>query len=199
MRYSSRIDEAIKLASTLHRHQVRNDMNKTPYISHLVSVASLVSLATDDEDSIIAGLLHDTLEDVPGYHYDDLVRAQGERVANIVYHVTEPLNPDKTANEQLPWLTRKEEYLKRLREGGVESAIVSCADKIHNTKSFLDDVQKEGGLFVSRFTSSVRNRLWFHQEVLAIVEEKLTKDHVLSKLLREVTDEFGRVADMLEQ
>jgi hypothetical protein len=31
------------------------------------------------------------------------------------------------------------------------------------------------------------------------VEEKLTKDHVLSKLLREVTDEFGRVADMLEQ
>ena len=127
------------------------------------------------------------------------MRAQGERVANIVYHVTEPLNPDKTANEQLPWLTRKEEYLKRLREGGVESAIVSCADKIHNTKSFLDDVQKEGGLFVSRFTSSVRNRLWFHQEVLAIVEEKLTKDHVLSKLLREVTDEFGRVADMLEQ
>lgn len=190
---SSRLDEAIKLASRLHRLQSRNDVLKTPYVSHLMSVAILIASVTDDEDVIIAGLMHDSLEDVPGYTYEHLVKDCGSRVADIVRHVSEPLDATKTEDAQLPWLTRKEAYLSSLQEGGVESAIVSAADKIHNTESFLKAFKEEGEPYALRFKSSIKNRIWFHEKVLSIIESKLGEEHTLSILLKETTDKFREV------
>jgi (p)ppGpp synthase/HD superfamily hydrolase len=186
MTFSSRLDDAIKLAARLHRDQVRNDNEKSPYITHLVSVMVVLSQVTDDEDILVAGIMHDSLEDVPHYTYEQLVEDCGERVAKIVHHVTEPLDASKLPTEQLPWLERKEKYLETLQEGGWESALVSCADKIHNTQSFLKDAQLEGNAFIDRFRSSIRNRLWFHNEVYTIVKEKLGEDHVLVVQLHEL-------------
>lgn len=198
MLFTPRLDEAIKLASRLHRDQTRRDNEKTPYISHLVSVAALLSEVTDDEDIVIAGLMHDSLEDVPGYTYENLVIDCGERVATIVSHVTEPLDASKDMSEQLPWLERKEEYLSVLRSGGVESAMVSSADKIHNTESFIRDIAKEDGVFGSRFGSSIRNRLWFHEQVLLVVVKKLGKDHPLVKRFMISTEAFRVLVSGLE-
>lgn len=189
-----RINEAIKLASRLHREQVRNDDAKTPYVSHLMAVAMILSHVTDDEDVIIAGLLHDSLEDVPGYTYDQLVLDCGERVAAIVKHVTEPLDANKDASEQLPWLARKEAYLEVLRTGDAASAMVSSADKIHNTDSFLQDIEKEGDAFAKRFGSSILNRVWFHEQVLAIVSEKLGESHPLVVMFSFSTEKFRALA-----
>jgi (p)ppGpp synthase/HD superfamily hydrolase len=179
MRLTTRINEAILLSSHLHRGQTRHDANQTPYISHLFSVAVLISSVTDDEDIIIAGLLHDSLEDVPGYTYDRLVQDCGKRVAEIVRSVTEPLDANKLQEEQLPWLTRKEQYLRTLEEGDVASAIVSCADKIHNTESYVRGLSAEATEYEKRFTSSAKNRIWFHEQVLTIVEKKLGATHEL--------------------
>ena len=194
MLLSPRLDEAIKLASHLHRLQVRKDSLLTPYISHLVGVAILIASVTDDEDVIIAGLLHDSLEDVPHYSYDQLVIDCGERVAGIVVHVTEPLDANKSDEDQLPWLTRKEFYLDKLRSGGVESAIVSAADKVHNTESFVRDYKKEGEVYARRFGSSIKNRAWFHEQVLTIVEEKLGTQHALVVRFKEAMEIFRQVS-----
>jgi (p)ppGpp synthase/HD superfamily hydrolase len=194
MQLTPRLNEAIKLSSHLHRNQNRKDENNTPYISHLYSVAAIISSVTEDEDIIIAGLMHDSLEDVPHYEYDDLVRDFGVRVAQIVLHVTEPLDATKGEDEQLPWLERKELYLKVLREGGIESATVSAADKIHNTESFIFSLKKEGDVFTSRFFSSLRNKIWFHEEALAIIREKLGEEHLLVKRLVTCTEEFKQLA-----
>jgi (p)ppGpp synthase/HD superfamily hydrolase len=199
MIFTPRLDEAIKLASRLHREQTRSDNERTPYVSHLVAVAAILSSVTDDEDIIIAGLMHDSLEDVPHYTYDSLVADCGARVADIVTHVTEPLDANKDVSDQLPWLTRKEAYLAVLRSGGVESAMVSSADKIHNTESFIRDIQKEDGVFASRFSSSARNRLWFHEQSLAIVTEKLGGFHALVCMFRESTDSFRKLVTQLEE
>ncbi len=198
MLFTSRINEAIKTASHLHRNQIRKDNNKTPYISHLVSVAMMLREVTDDEDIIIAGLMHDSLEDVPGYTYDDLVSSFGNRVADIVSHVTEPLDANKSEDEQLPWLTRKEKYLENLRSGGVESAMVSTSDKIHNTESFISDFLSEQDEFLERFSSSLRNKLWFHEQVLIIVEEKLGKENKLVSRLSLCTEEFRELVEQYE-
>lgn len=196
MTLTPRINEAIKLACHLHRNQSRKDDYNTPYVSHLFSVAMILSSVTDDEDIIIAGLMHDSLEDVPSYTYDMLVRDCGTRVAEIVLHVTEPLNANKRDDEQLPWLTRKEKYMETLRLGGVESAMVSAADKIHNTESFIVDAGKSGSAFTSRFTSSLRNKLWFHEQVLEIIKEKLEEGDILIQRLTLCTDEFRKLATM---
>jgi (p)ppGpp synthase/HD superfamily hydrolase len=162
-----------------------------------MSVAALLSEITNDEDIIIAGLMHDSLEDVPGYTYDKLVVDCGERVAVIVSHVTEPLDASKDMSEQLPWLERKEAYLAALRSGGKESAMVSSADKIHNTDSFIRDIEKEDGSFSSRFGSSIRNRLWFHEQALVVVVEKLGEDHPLVKRFMTSTEAFRLLVDGL--
>ncbi len=194
MLLTPRLDEAIKLASRLHSSQVRKDNAQTPYISHLVGVAMLISSVTDDEDIIIAGLMHDSLEDVPNYTYEQLVLDCGQRVADIVSHVTEPLDANKADNQQLPWLVRKEAYLEHLRSGDIESAIVSSADKIHNTESFVCDFKKEGDSYAARFHSSIKNRLWFHEQVLTIVEVKLGNEHALVARLKEATEVFCKMS-----
>lgn len=194
MNFNSRIDEAIKLASRLHRHQVRKDSKHTPYISHLVSVAMILRDAECNEDTIIAGLMHDSLEDVPNYNYENLVNDCGEQVAKIVKHVTEPLDANKEENEQMPWLERKEAYLVNLNAGDKESAMVSAADKIHNTESFIRDAIKEGEEFLNRFGSSLRNKLWFHEETLKIIAGKLGDDHVLTVRLSESTEKLRKLA-----
>lgn len=199
MIFTSRINEALKLASHLHRNHVRKDKQLTPYISHLVAVAMLLQTVTDDEDIVIAGLMHDSLEDVPDYSYEKLVSDCGNRVADIVKHVTEPLDANKRDDEQLPWLTRKEKYLENLHQGGVESAMVSASDKIHNTESFMRDMLHEKEEFLERFHSSLRNKLWFHEQVLLIVEEKLGKDHALVERLAKCTKEFENCIIQFEE
>lgn len=198
MIFTSRMNEAIKLASHLHRNQTRKDHYNTPYVSHLFSVAMILTTATDDEDIIIAGLMHDSLEDVPHYTYENLAQDCGERVASIVKHVTEPLDANKMDNEQLPWLPRKEQYLENLKAGGFESAMVSAADKIHNTESFLSDTSRSGDVFLSKFSSSLRNKLWFHEQALAIVIEKLGNDNVLVTRLSLCTEEFRKLCENKE-
>jgi (p)ppGpp synthase/HD superfamily hydrolase len=187
---TQRLDAAIKRAAQLHRNQVRKDIARTPYITHLVAVATLVASATDDEDTIVAGLMHDSLEDVPGYTYDSLVDDCGERVAEIVSHVTEPLDANKSEDEQLPWLTRKEAYLNVLKEGGEAAALVSLADKIHNTESYIDDFHNEGEAYKERFGSSLQNRVWFHDEVFKHVSSMLGDEHHLVKRFKTSMDIF---------
>jgi (p)ppGpp synthase/HD superfamily hydrolase len=199
MIFTPRLDEAIKLASRLHRDQVRSDSERTPYVSHLVAVASLLSSVTEDEDIVIAGLMHDSLEDVPHYTHEHLVNDCGARVAEIVKHVTEPLDANRDISEQLPWLVRKEAYLDALRSGGTESALVSCADKIHNTESFIRDIEKKDGVFASRFGSSARNRLWFHEQSLGIIVEKLGSEHVLVQHLTRSTEAFRALVNRLQE
>lgn len=198
MLFTSRINEAVKTASHLHRNQMRKDKNSTPYISHLVSVSMMLREVTNDEDIIIAGLMHDSLEDVPNYTYDKLASHFGNKVADIVSHVTEPLDANKGEDEQLPWLIRKEKYLENLRSGGVESAMVSASDKIHNTESFISDVLSEKDEFIARFHSSLRNKLWFHEQVLLIVEEKLGKEHRLVSRLSLCIEEFRELVEQYE-
>jgi (p)ppGpp synthase/HD superfamily hydrolase len=59
---SVRFDEALVLASSLHRDQVRK-ASGVPYVSHLLAVASLVLDEGGSEDMAIAALLHDAAED----------------------------------------------------------------------------------------------------------------------------------------
>jgi (p)ppGpp synthase/HD superfamily hydrolase len=190
MIFTPRINSAIKLAAHLHRDQTRKDSNHTPYISHLVAVGMILATATNDEDVIVAGFMHDSLEDVPRYTYARLVEDCGAVVADIVMHVTEPLDANKLDIEQLPWLTRKEKYLENLKAGDARSSMVSAADKIHNTESFMEDLKKEGDDFGARFGSSLRNKLWFHEQTLTIVIEKLGYEHALVKRFVLCTEEF---------
>lgn len=192
-----RLQFAINEASRLHRDQFRKDSLKTPYITHLVGVMILLSSATHDEDVLIAGLLHDALEDVPDYTQERLQETFGERVLDIVLGVTEEF---KLKGEQAPsWKVEKLHYLETLKQSSNESILVSLADKIQNTRSYIELMNVEGAGMLAHFGAGNDERVWFHSEVLLLGEERLGDDHILVEELRAEIEELTRTIEKVTQ
>lgn len=185
MLLSLRLSNAINRSAELHRDQIRKGKDMTPYVSHLYSVATLLLKATDDEDVVIAGLMHDSLEDVPGYTKEMLSVEFGERVMSIVLGVTEPLDANKDMSEQKPWLERKEAYINSLTNGPLESCLVSCADKIHNLMSTERAFTEGDAVLAEKMLAAFRHQKLFYEKVYAVCEGKLGADHVLVTEFRE--------------
>ncbi len=182
---SKRLSLAINRTSELHRDQERKGVDRTPYVSHLYSVSHILSCVTDDEDVLIAGLMHDSLEDVPNFTKENLLEEFGERVMTIVIGVTEPLDANKEMGDQLPWLVRKEAYIQAVKDGPMESAMVSCADKIHNLMSTEYAYSVTDVSLFDKMQMSFLNQKLFYDKVFLVCEEKLGKDHVLVTSYRE--------------
>lgn len=184
-----RLQYAINEAARLHRDQHRKDTLKTPYITHLIGVMILLSSVTHDEDVLIAGLMHDSLEDVPDYTPEKLEETFGPRVKDIVLGVTEF---HKLSKEKVSWREEKVAYLENLKDSGDDSVFVSLADKIQNTRGYIELFNTEDRTTFSFFGSNHAARVWFHKEVLAIGEERLGNDHILVSELRQEISELER-------
>ena len=78
-----------------------------PYIAHLLAVTAIVLESGGDEETAIAALLHDAVEDQGGQPTLDRIRREfGERVARIVHECS-----DADGEPKPPWRFRKEQYL----------------------------------------------------------------------------------------
>src|SRR5262245_46622826 len=99
---------ALDFAARKHIHQRRKGELAEPYINHLSDVARLLAEATNGEDAtlVIAGLLHDTLEDTDTT-FEELAKEFGRDVADLVAEVTE--------NKTLPKDERSEEQKSELQ------------------------------------------------------------------------------------
>ena len=136
----ARFQEAFILAWDLHRFQTRKSTD-VPYLSHLMSVSSLVLEDDGDEDEAIAALLHDALEDCADRITAKEIEARfGPRVREIVQACTDT-PPDFKGGEKPRYL--KDEYINRIATGTMPMR-VSLADKVHNARSILRDHRKEG-------------------------------------------------------
>ena len=173
MKLTQKIQKAINLASRLHLGQVRKGDSGLPYISHPFSVAWILSNYTEDEDVIIGGLLHDVLEDVKDYYYEDLVRDFGERVAQIVKGVSEDKDPNVDSDDKATWEERKMKYLANLKNDNDESLMVCCADKIHNLQSMINAYQEKGESLWDNFNSPKEKKLWLYEEILKFMKGRL--------------------------
>lgn len=186
-----RLQEAINEASRLHRDQIRRDSLKTPYISHVVGVMILLSSATHDEDILVAGLLHDVLEDTD-YSKEEMEAKFGKRVTDIVFGVTEE---SKMYGNQMTWKEEKEQYLEKVSSGSDESVMVSLADKTQNMRSLIEMIHAEKGGKLAGFGSDHASRIWFNEEVLKIGEERFGDDHILVEEFRLELDEMKRALE----
>lgn len=165
MIYTPRLENAIRIASQYHHGQFRKGHDELPYISHPFSVAALVSNYTDDEDIVIAALLHDTVEDTH-MEQEDLVRLFGERVSKLVLGVSEPKG-------DISWKERKDIYIGKLQEGSLDALLIAAADKVHNMQSKYRIFKDRGKEFVKGLGLLDEKYLWYHGSVCDIVEERL--------------------------
>lgn len=155
-RITDRFDAAYLLASDLHRLQRRKGIG-TPYIAHLLQVAGLVLEAGADEDTAIAALLHDAVEDQGGEATRDLIASRfGERVARIVVGSSDAIGSPKP-----PWRARKQAHIDRIPGESPEVRLVVTADKLHNTRSIIADYRRDGEALWEIFHGRRDGTLWY--------------------------------------
>jgi (p)ppGpp synthase/HD superfamily hydrolase len=161
MNHSSRIDAALSFAAIKHDGQRRKG-TPVPYIVHPVQVARLLELHGLEEEVVIAGLLHDVLEDT-GCTREELEAAFGPRVAEIVVGCSEP-------NKALSWEDRKAETVQRLSRASPAVRAVACADKAHNLSTIADTLDAGEDPY-PRFERGADAQLAFARRALAVLEQ----------------------------
>lgn len=158
--YSPRLDEALALAAADFRH-IRRKGTAIPYLTHLLQVMVTVGEHGGDEDQLIAAVLHDWLEDVPGATVEALSLRFGERVASLVLGLS-----DTVLSPKPPWEARKRAYLLHLAAAPADLKLISAADKLHNARSIHRDLFLVGDAVWERFTASKEQTLWYYRELL---------------------------------
>jgi (p)ppGpp synthase/HD superfamily hydrolase len=160
--FTGRIERAVAVAIEAHQGQTRKGDSQLPYIVHPVTVALILSRYNDDEDTIIAGLLHDVLEDT--HLTEEAIERQfGAKVLGLVKDVTEPDLPG------LSWETRKARYLRQLERAPRGALLIACADKIANLISMIAAHAHQGDGLWERFNAPPAQKLAFYRQVHELV------------------------------
>ncbi|HEY79929.1 MAG TPA: bifunctional (p)ppGpp synthetase/guanosine-3',5'-bis(diphosphate) 3'-pyrophosphohydrolase [Caldilineae bacterium] len=148
-----RVRQAYELAERLHRGQKRS--SGEDYITHPLAVADILTDLKAGVDTIIAGLLHDVVEDCD-YTPEEIEEQFGTRVMKLVMGVTKlskqtareleptdghgkPLNGNGHGARRAP--TRKEEWAENMRQLFMSSVehplilVIKLADRLHNMRT----------------------------------------------------------------
>ncbi len=179
-----RFSRAIARATEWHSDQKRKG-TETPYLSHLLGVASLVLEDGGDEDQAIAGLLHDAAEDAGGEKVLVIIGAEfGERVESIVRSCSDSLTEDREA--KLPWAERKEAAIAHLRQAPVETLTVAAADKLHNLRSTVVDHAAIGDRVWEKFKTGRNRFFWYHDRLHDVFAERIPNSRSVAAMTAEL-------------
>jgi (p)ppGpp synthase/HD superfamily hydrolase len=143
--YSDRLNHALAFAAKHHDRQVRKG-TRLPYLTHPANVAIILTRYGRDEDIVIAGILHDVIEDCVRENYTRAMLEQrigdkfGMTVLDTVLAVTHRTVDD--GGTDLSSDERKDDYLERLIGASEAARWVCAADKLHNAGTIVADLQR---------------------------------------------------------
>lgn len=151
--------EALVEAFRWHEGQTRK-CTGLPYVIHCVEVAASLERLGFHQNVVIAGLLHDLLEDtdVPP---DRLRNKFGDHVFEIVTALTERKLDE--SGQKRPWIDRKRDHISHLRHSPAEVRAVALADQRQNLGSVLKDWDHNAPEFWSAFNSSPLDYANYHR------------------------------------
>ena len=161
-RYNHNLDDkrlfaAFQYADNAHSGQLRKD--GSPYITHPLAVAEIVSELELDTDSIIAALLHDCIEDTGATH-EDIAKLFGTTVADLVEGVTKLTRVQYTSKE--------EEQMENLRKmlmamaKDIRVILIKICDRLHNMRTMEYQTprkQREKALETMEIYAPIAHRL----------------------------------------
>lgn len=125
------VREAYDYAVTAHGDQKRKYTGE-PYVVHPLSVAETIWRLTGDPTLTIAAMLHDVVEDCPGYTLEAIEKKFGFHVRRLVDDLTKRAYPPEWTRKM-----RKEAEKERLRNVGGDSQTIKVADLFDNTLSIV--------------------------------------------------------------
>ena len=154
---TKRLYAAFQYADNAHSGQLRKD--GSPYITHPLAVAEIVSELELDTDSIIAALLHDCIEDTGATH-EEIAKLFGNTVADLVEGVTKLTRVQYTSKE--------EEQMENLRKmlmamaKDIRVILIKICDRLHNMRTMEYQTprkQREKALETMEIYAPIAHRL----------------------------------------
>jgi guanosine-3',5'-bis(diphosphate) 3'-pyrophosphohydrolase len=119
--------EALRFAADRHRNQRRKDAGASPYINHPIDVAAVLATeaAVTDEPTLIAAVLHDTVEDTET-SLEEIQKRFGAEVAQLVGEMSD--------DKSLPKEVRKQLQVDHAAAASLKAKRIKIADKICNVR-----------------------------------------------------------------
>jgi (p)ppGpp synthase/HD superfamily hydrolase len=187
--FSPRFDAALSFAAVAHHGQIRKGSGTpgVPYIIHPMHVATILLRHGFGEDVVIAGLLHDTVEDCE-VELATIAQVFGPGVARLVDAVTEK---KLDGGLRRPWRVRKQEQIAHLEAASAEVAALKAADALHNASSTLADLDQHGAQVWGRFNAGAAETVWYYGEILRACTRWLGAEN---PLVRELDAAVARLA-----
>ena len=138
----NKLNQAIIYATEKHSKQLRKGTN-LPYIVHPMEVLNILARMNAHEALLMAGVLHDTVEDTDAT-IEEIAALFGEETAALVDAHTEK-------NKHLPWWERKLISIEHLRIAPRDVKLLILADKLSNMRSMAADFARIGDKLWERF------------------------------------------------
>ena len=169
--YSDRINHALAFAAKHHDQQVRKG-TRLPYLTHPANVAIILTRYERDDQTVVAGILHDVIEDCVREAYTREMLEQrigdkfGAEVLDTVLAVTQRRLDDDGV--ELSYDERRDDYLERLSLAGDAARWVCAADALHNAATLLADLRRtiDPDTVWRRFTANREDTARWYRRIL---------------------------------
>ena len=189
-----RIRAAYDTARIAHSGQKRKD--GTPYVTHCIAAADISVDMGLDEDSIVAALLHDVLEDTPLTHAD-IAHQFGEAVADIVEGVTKLTRVQYTSKEDEQMENLRKMLLAMAKD--IRVILIKIADRLHNMRTMeyqSPEKQRQKSLETMEIYAPIAHRLGMQRSKWEL--EDLSLKYLDPTGYKEITDILKEKMPMLE-
>jgi (p)ppGpp synthase/HD superfamily hydrolase len=167
MMLSSKVVEAFHFAFESHMGRCRKG-TEIPYIVHPMDVASILIKNGASESVVIAGLLHDVIEDA-GIELHQIKKLFGDRVTKLVEGASEPEQYRKVTlpeEKKKTWKERKTHAIKKTEDSGFNLKLLTCADKLSNIRDINNDYKIFGEQLWDRLNASKEQQAWYYRSML---------------------------------
>jgi (p)ppGpp synthase/HD superfamily hydrolase len=159
-----RIAAAFVFACNAHRSETRKGTN-IPYLVHPMDVASLLIKSGASEDVVVAGFLHDVVEDTD-IPLSTIREKFGENVAKLVEGASEPEDLKKDPDKKGTWRMRKQHTIEFIAVASRQMRMISCADKVANLNDMLTDKLALGEGLWAKFNAPKEEQAWYYRSLL---------------------------------
>jgi len=170
--YSDRINHAFAFAAKHHDRQVRKG-TRLPYLTHPANVAIILTRYGRDEETVVAGILHDVIEDCvrEGWTHEMLEERIATKFGEAVLDTVLAVTKRRTDGDGLEF-SRDEvrtDYLERLAAASEAARWVCAADKVHNAGATLADLRRtiDADTVWGRFGGGREGTLQWYRDVSA--------------------------------
>ena len=191
----SRIKEAYLFARNAHEGQLRKD--GSPYVTHCVAAADIAYDMGLDEDSIVASLLHDVIEDT-SLGYDDIAKQFGEAVADLVEGVTKLTRVQYTSKEDEQMENMRKMLMAMTKD--IRVILIKIADRTHNMRTMeyqTEEKQRSKSLETMEIYAPLAHRLGMQRAKWEL--EDLSLKYLDPAGYQEITDVLDAKMTTLEE